>query len=479
MKLKRMTLVAAAAMVGPTLLAATPAMADDQPAVTVPDAAPKDDAAPVADPAPETAPVAPAVPVVPVVPVVEQPAAQAPAPVTPAPAAGKPAEVAPAAKAQNSPPDSMLMGPDVTVAGIPEDGFKAGGGWTPLTVTVDNSANIEVANLTPRISVGRAGGKLKAGHFKIEYLAPDNSWKSAEWVNADEPSSMSDFSLGAPRTVPRDGGYTIQVRISFSADAPVVAFQMASDALSIRPDGGRAWASTTWYETSIAGAKADPKLQFKEGPTLTLNGVPTDGFKVGGDWQNLNLHLDNSGKPAVDGFDLGLLVARPDNASFKPSHIQVEMYGQNGWQPIETQDGEAPYPLLAFGISDGRITAGQVSDIRLRVRFTTAATLGDVVLQAIGMGPYNQKEHSYVRSTSAGHLTQILPADAATGNTGNQPAPNGGAKPISDTTTQTGGELAATGSSPATTWALGGAGVALAMGAALVAGTGRRRRPTA
>lgn len=148
MKLKRMTLVAAAAMVGPTLLSATPAMADDQPAVTVPDSAPKDDAAPVADPAPATKPApetAPVVPVTPVTPVVEQPAVAAPPPVTPGPAP----VAEQAGETKDAPADSELLGPDVRITGIPKDGFTPGGGWTPLTVTVDNSAHIEVKNLTP------------------------------------------------------------------------------------------------------------------------------------------------------------------------------------------------------------------------------------------------------------------------------------------------------------------------------------------
>ncbi|MFD2120689.1 LPXTG cell wall anchor domain-containing protein [Streptomyces cirratus] len=85
------------------------------------------------------------------------------------------------------------------------------------------------------------------------------------------------------------------------------------------------------------------------------------------------------------------------------------------------------------------------------------------------------------------------------GSGGNQPKPDGGTTPIVDHgnpgtgtgtgtgtggntgtgTTNTAGQLAETGTDAATSWALGAGGVALAMGAALVAGTGRRRRTTA
>ncbi|MFJ3832713.1 hypothetical protein ACIPWI_32885 [Streptomyces sp. NPDC090046] len=67
-------------------------------------------------------------------------------------------------------------------------------------------------------------------------------------------------------------------------------------------------------------------------------------------------------------------------------------------------------------------------------------------------------------------------------STGNQSGPDGGAKPIIDgngtgtgstTTPTTGGRLAENGADAATSWALGGAGIALGMGA----GSGRRRRP--
>ncbi|WP_330297927.1 hypothetical protein [Streptomyces sp. NBC_00503] len=477
MKLKRMTLVAAAAMVGPTLLSATPAMADDQPAVTVPDSAPKDDAAPVADPAPATKPApetAPVVPVTPVTPVVEQPAVAAPPPVTPGPAP----VAEQAGETKDAPADSELLGPDVRITGIPKDGFTPGGGWTPLTVTVDNSAHIEVKNLTPLIDIGRVGGKLKAEHYKLEYLAEDHSWKPARWLNPDEPSLVNNFSVGEPRTVARGGSYTVQVRISFTADTPVVAFDMTSAGLSIRPDGGRAWGGGNSYKAKIAGA-ADIPDDFVEGPGISLEGVP-ENTKVGG-WQQLSIHIDNAGKRALGRFDVYLGVVRPDWVKTKSSDFQVEYYGTQGWERAELRYEDGYFVVNQVGGIP--VAAGQSLDLKIRVRFNTNATLGDLDFYLFGDAQTGPNGSEFVSSRGAMRLTRLVAADPATGEAGNDPAPNGGATPISDTgtgtTTQTGGELAATGSSPATTWALGGAGVALAMGAALVAGTGRRRRPTA
>ncbi|MFE2288493.1 hypothetical protein ACFXDJ_30550 [Streptomyces sp. NPDC059443] len=499
MKLKRMTLVAAAAMVGPTLLAATPAMAADQPAATVPDAAPKEAAAPAAAPGPETKPEAkPApetAPVTPVAPAVAQPAAQAaapaPAPVAPAPAPAPAAEKV--AEVKNAPADSILMGPDVTVSGIPDGGFKADGSWTPLTVKVDNSANIEVTNYTPRITLSQDEGKLKADQVKVEYLATDaagnKSWKPASFIGGYNDHYFA-FGLGTKPSVARESVSTIDVRISFAADTAVVPFQLSSEGLSIRSDGGNAWSGSTWYETSIAGAKANPTNPvLLDGPSLSLNGVPAGGFKAGGDWQELTLHVDNTGKQSLERFSLAFVVARPDFDKLAPKHIEAEVYGPNGWQRVHHVYSDAG--VVYFLIGDTHpIAAGQVTDVKLRVRFTKDAPLGDIVLRPAGGAEDDfgsGENHVYVQSPSQGRLSTIVAADTNTGDT-NQPKPNGGAQPISQTGTgtgtgtqtggQTGGQLAETGSSPATTWAIGGAGVALTLGAALVAGTGRHRRRT-
>ncbi|MDD9378047.1 hypothetical protein M8Z33_15565 [Streptomyces sp. ZAF1911] len=475
MQFKRIAAVAAAAVVGPTVLMTTPAMADDQqqPAVSVPDSVPEADPAPAAVTPPVTPPVSqPGTPE-------SRPATTPPAPVTPAPA---PAPATGSKTPKDAPRDSILMGPDIKISGIPKDGFKRDGGWTPLTVTIDNTGHIEVANLTPRVSVDRADGKLKAEHFKLQYLTENGTWKPAEWVNPDEPSSMSDFSVGAPRTIPRGGSSTVKVRISFSADTPVIAFDMTSDGLSIRPDGGRAWAPANWYKAKIAGAASVPEEHV--GPALRIDGVP-ENLPVGG-WQDLSVHIDNSGKKAVERFDLHLGVARPDWSRTKPSDFQVQYYGKDGWHTGELQLEDGAFVIKQLG--GVPVAAGQSLDLKIRVRFAPDVRLGDMIFYAMGQGQTGPGESDWVGSRTGNLLTRLVAPvpvteppvtqPPATKPPANNPGPNGGSTPIvaPGTGTPPGGELATTGSSPATTWALGGAGVTLAMGAALIAGTGRHRR---
>ncbi|WP_328789317.1 MULTISPECIES: hypothetical protein [unclassified Streptomyces] len=497
---KRMAAVAAVAVAGPTILTATPAMAADQPAVIVPDVAPKDDAADAGTPTPAVPAVQAPAPVVPApsVPAPVAPDAKAPAP-KPAPAAEKAAEETKSDEdTQGAEYDGILMGPEVTVAGIPKDGFKADGGWTPLKVTVDNSGHIAVPNYTPSVTVYEEDGKFKPSQIKVEWKTAGGTWQAAKLVQGEELGPGLQYAFGTAPSVTKDTSYTVDVRISFAANSPVVHFDLASDGKS-RVGNQVNHSPSTWYSTRIAGAVGGPEDPFVEGPALTVNGVP-ENIKAGGDWTNLSVHVDNAGKQALKGFNVGLVLARPDWVKMKPSQIKVEVLskdknGKAGWHEAEVWSEEES---VFFGIelAGGPVTAGKSFDVQVRIRFAADAPLGSVSIFSWGSSNIDpDTPEPWAQSRSKARLTNIVAASPDTGGNGNQPKPNGGTKPITDTngntgdtgnsgntgttTATTGGELAATGSDPATTWALGGAGVALAMGAALVAGTGRRRRTTA
>ncbi|MFF5705412.1 hypothetical protein ACFY7H_23360 [Streptomyces sp. NPDC012794] len=339
MKLKRMAVVAAAAVVGPTVLMATPAMADEaqNPAVTTPDAAPKDDAAPAAEtPAKEAAPA---------VDTPAKPAAEKPAP---APAPAKPA--------------------------------------------------------------------------------------------AEKP---------APAPAP----------------APAAQDEEEEDLVAT-------------------------------GPVLGVNGVPS-AFKAGGDWTNLTYTVDNSKGKAQESYVLVLAVA-DQAAELEASDVKIQIFHQGAWHDVEIMgEGGSVVALLSDDID---IPAKKVS-LQVRVKFTTGAPAGEIVVIAAGGSNVDDDvfsdtavvESKIVKGYTGGGNTGGNTGHNNGGNTGggnSNTKPNGGSSttPIVDNSTgsgntggstHTGGELAETGADAATSWALGAGGVALAMGAALVAGTGRRRRVSA
>lgn len=415
--------------------------------------------------------------------------------------------------------DVYFSGPHLSVAGVPVAGFKPDGSWTPLTVKVDNSANLAVANYTPRITLSPRShdtGKLKADWVKVERLVTDpagnRSWQPADFIGGATAGVLV-YELGTMASVAQESVYTIDVRISFTPDTALIPFELSARGVKPRNGyAGYAWSLTAYYNTGIAGASGFGPRQ-DEGARLSLAGVPAEGIKAGGDWQEIGFRVDNTGKEAWKDHTLQLLVRDSVFGSMSDlsADVEVEEYDGNGWQRAKS------YTVVGthYGLKNRDIAAGEIFEIKLRIRFTKDARPGYVSLipeggRDVWPEPDANGDLRFVTSLGEGRLTKILPADVDTGNqpkpddgtgnqpkpkpdggtgTGNQPKPDGntGTTPISITgtsttgtgnTTHTGGALAATGVDPATTWALGGAGVALAMGAALVAGTGRHRRRT-
>ncbi|WP_329099751.1 hypothetical protein [Streptomyces sp. NBC_01439] len=576
MQFKRMAVVAAAAVAGQTLLMAAPAVADDHPAVTAPDAVPVDTAGPsdgAQAPAKEEAqeqpeektPAEDAAAQQPAVRAVAAPAVPDTLVVPPAPEAQVQAQAQTPAQAQASPPealdegedsgsDRILMGPEVTVQGIPAAGFKADGSWTPLTVTVDNSGHLTVDEYTPLLGVSQAAGQFGPAHISIEHRTAGGPWTAAVPVQSAAPTLG--YALGSAAAVPAGQIRTIDVRISFAADTPVVPFDLTADG---RGRVGTATGSspTSLYATRITGAPGGDEDPVRvEGPALAVSGVP-ESVRAGGDWTELSVRVDNAGRAELAAFDLGLILARPDFVPMQVSQITVEVLrpGVDGqpaaaWQSVEIVSDEDGY-FFAGGLVRGPIGAGAAFDVPVRVRFSADAPTGSVSFFAWGTSQVDaETPPPWADSRSPRRLTTLLePAPAPGGETpgggtsgggtpggeapgsntpgggtpggetpgtpgggipgdgtpggsapggatpggeasgggapgGNGPVPNGGTGTTPISTVPTSGSatgapaLAATGADPATSWALNGAGVALAMGAALVAGTGRRRRTT-
>ncbi|MFE3763865.1 hypothetical protein ACFXPI_19165 [Streptomyces sp. NPDC059104] len=245
-----------------------------------------------------------------------------------------------------------------------------------------------------------------------------------------------------------------------------------------------------------APAPVDEDHLTATGPVLGLGGVPAT-FKAGGDWTNLTVNVDNSKGKAQESYVLVLAVV--DEAfELDGKDVQVQMYYQGGWHDVQVVDDEGtPVAMLT---DDVEIPAKKLS-LQVRVKFNTGAPVGNIAIAVAGGSNVDENVFSDAAwaeskivsgSTSGGGNTGGNTGNGGhTGNTGGGTKPNGGTSttPIVDhntgtgstgtgtgTTTNAGGQLAETGADAATSWALGAGGVALAMGAALVAGNGRRRR---
>ncbi|MFD5409780.1 hypothetical protein [Streptomyces nojiriensis] len=448
MQFKRMAVVAAAAMAGQTLLIAAPAAAEEHPAVTAPDAVPADTAVPPEaaaqeqagekeqaedtgpqQPAAQTvaAPAAPAAPETPAVPAAAeaQPQTQTQTqPQTQAQALPEAVE-----DEQDTGSDRILMGPEVTVQGMPADGFKADGSWTPLTVTVDNSGHVAVADYTPMLGVSQAAGQFGPAHIKVEYRSAGGPWTAAAPVPTAAPALG--YALGSATAVPVGQVRTIDVRISFAADTPVVPFDLTADGTG-RVGTATGSSPTSSYATRIAGAPGgDEDPLFTEGPALTVSGVP-ESVRAGGDWTDLSVRVDNTGKGELAAFDLGLVVARPDFVSMQVSQITVEVLrpaadGQPAaWQAVEITSDEDGY-FLAGGLVRGPIGAGAAFDVPVRVRFSADAPTGSASFFAWGTSQVDaETPPPWAGSRSKRQLTTLLqPATTPGGETPGGGSPGG------------------------------------------------------
>ncbi|MFF4328690.1 hypothetical protein ACFYZT_19510 [Streptomyces sp. NPDC001591] len=252
-----------------------------------------------------------------------------------------------------------------------------------------------------------------------------------------------------------------------------------------------------------APAPVDEDDLAPTGPVLGLGGVPSS-FKAGGDWTNITVKVDNSKGKAQESYVLVLAVA-DEAQKLSAKDVHVQLYYQGGWHDVQViSDEGTPVALLT---DDVEIPAKQLS-LQVRVKFNAGAPQGNIAIAVAGGSNVDENVYSGTAwaeskivsgSTNGGGNTGGNTGGHTGGNTGgdtggthtgggNDTKPNGGGTttPIVDHTTggttgtgtTVGGQLAETGADAATTWALGAGGVALAMGAALVAGTGRRRRVT-
>ncbi|WP_329378687.1 hypothetical protein OG625_10660 [Streptomyces sp. NBC_01351] len=465
-RLQHMAVVAAAAVVGPTVLMATPAMANEvqNPAVTTPDAEPKDDTAPESG-EPVTQPEA------------GQPEAGQPAPEPGQPEAGQPEAGQPQAPKDETKPgaaeeQNAAQAPSMTLTGLPQE-FKAGSDWREFSLHVDNSGRAKADDYSLELALWTLDTLAwEAEDIQTEVYAPNAAgtwgWQKIEAYGSEEAYSfaVADVDIEANEV------FDLKLRMKFAKDTPASKFSLSTTA-----EGGSA--DRVRYLSKVTAA---PKSDH-EGPKVALKGLPEAGLTAGGAWQPLTLNVDNTGNEAFDRYGFRVLFFNSGD-SLKAKQVEFEVWDGANWVGVENNPANHGF-VMDFERAVGKDAK---FDIQLRVKIAPDAPLGEAIL-VIDASYDDDIMSNLIYVETSIHAPGTDPGTnpggggESGGDTGNQPKPDGGAAPIVDqgagTTAGTGGQLAATGSDPATTWALGGAGVALAMGAALVAGTGKRRRPTA
>ncbi|MEU9166032.1 hypothetical protein AB0D29_37875 [Streptomyces sp. NPDC048424] len=446
MRLRRIAMVAAAAVVGPTVLMATPAMADEvrNPAVTTPDAAPKEDTAPATGETPQ-APAAPQA----------QPKPQP-----------QPAETVTSGGAGKTDETPAAPAPKLTLDGLPKE-FKPGAGWSGFSLHVDNSGRPAVDDYSLELALWTLDTfGWEAGDIRTEVYAPDSKgvwgWHAIAADGSEEAYSLSLADVD----IEKNEVFDLKLRMKFGKDTPPSRFSLSTTA-----EGGTA--DRVRYESKVTSR--DDEQQRNNGPKIAVQGLPAGGFTAGGAWQPFSLDVDNSGKEKIDEYGFSIFFGNNDD-TLKSKHIALQVWDGERWVDAEKD----PSAHVAGAMINHAVGKDARFDIRLRAKFTADAPVGSIFIVVLADDHGVDEIVSDVAVAYSSIAADAPDGGGNTGNTGNQPKPDGGSTPVKDTTpVTTGGRLAETGTDAATGWALGGAGVALAMGAALVAGTGRRRRPTA
>lgn len=193
------------------------------------------------------------------------------------------------------------------------------------------------------------------------------------------------------------------------------------------------------------------------------------GFTAGGAWQPFSLGVDNSGKEKID--DYGFAVFFDNNSeTLKSKHLAIEVWDGERWVDAKND----PSGQAAWTIIDRAVGKDAKFDIQLRARFTADAPVGSIFLVVLADDHGVDGITSDVAFAYSSITAGTPDGGGDTGNTGNQPKPDGGSTPVKDTPpVTTGGQLAETGTDAATSWALGGA----ACGARHGRGPGRGHRP--
>ncbi|MEU9377163.1 hypothetical protein AB0D94_25760 [Streptomyces sp. NPDC048255] len=376
-----------------------------------------------------------------------------------------------------------IEGPLLGLQSLPQDGFQAGTDWREFALHVDNSGRDAVDDFQLDMILQAPGASFGNGDIMLEVFAPDASGTWGWHRVVSDGSEDTWVHELAVIDIVQNESFDLKLRMKFVPET-------AGHAISLRLAGQNGWGNGTVHSPSVthdskitSAPYADPV--YLTGPKVTIGGIPQNGFQAGGEWQVLTARVDNTGKQAFSRVELGLEAYRPDGARWTPSQVMLEVRTQDAdgnwsWKPEKTWDGGET--LFGIRLGTRAVAADEVYEVQFRLRFAADTPPGDFAFFTAGLiRAADPKPNEYFDIDSPLYQAKI---STATGT--NHPLPSGGSQPVQASgdhaptpESQTaGGRLADTGTDPAAPWALAGAGLTLAMGAALVAGTGRHRRRT-
>ncbi|MFE1790969.1 hypothetical protein ACFW7J_21715 [Streptomyces sp. NPDC059525] len=282
-----------------------------------------------------------------------------------------------------------------------------------------------------------------------------------------------------------------------------------------RPTGEQEQTTGETEDAVAAVATPAPQTPVLQGkarrPALPLQNVnPPSKAEAGGKWAEFTTALDNSKGVFGDesGYDLTL--------SFSPTHVakgelregdfELQYFRQGAWHDAQLTYKPGKFGDLTATFADNSFPAELITH-GFRFRVSKSTSLSAISISS-SVTYFDRETGKAFKVASKGFETEIVPLSGEEPGTGEDPGkgedlgsgeedrnPSGAgsseanqADSNDQTVTDIGftgdgkhdsgpeGALARTGSDAATRWTLGAGGAALALGAALVAGTGRHRR---
>ncbi|WP_165986569.1 hypothetical protein [Streptomyces sp. YIM 98790] len=172
-----------------------------------------------------------------------------------------------------------VTGPAMSLEGIPEEGFRAGADWQPLTLRLDNTGLGAYREYAIGLNLGRGLGEadfLKAGQIEMEVHGLGDgkpAWRPVEVGGSAEVFGLfiGHLSLAA------DEQLDVRLRLRFAADAPPGPLTLSTLGQSTDPDDHTVSDHVRYRTQILPPAAEDGNDPTPDGGSEETAGAGTDG----------------------------------------------------------------------------------------------------------------------------------------------------------------------------------------------------------